>query len=562
MGCRVEIQIEVMSSFDASISYLFLQIKHTFITHPISRTAFWECIISAAVVSLKKTHGVPGGGRLIGRDGSCHLRWAPRGPRAALRRLGDVWTSLLELRWGLMLLTFGATFALSWLLFGLAWYALALLHGDLGPGREASAGPVCVQKLTGLLTAFLFALESQLTIGYGAMYPDPEACPAAAALLSAHMVLGLMLDALMTGAFVAKIARPKLRAGTIRFSGAAVVWWGRGDQRRPRRRLLAFRVANLRPSALLDVAVSAVLYRSRPGRPLRQSAVDFQLDRLGARPCPYFLFPLTFHHELGPDSPLLPLLRERRWPDEHVELAVFLQATCEGSGTVCRQRTSYLRSEVLVDRLFAPIGVDVERGVMDLSLFDVTVAEEESGVSPLTNLPLYVSVGHTSGGSRWVGRVASQRPLVFLHLFVKLHLHCATPVGTGRFWSFQAARAGPVEPLGGSTCSIAADGEGTLGNIWYGSSELAKTWALTRERRLSGGRGRQGPAERRVGVSAHAGALGYTASLRVPAPCHAVESPIPLATATCPIPPPVRPSPIPNGTFMKNTAAAAAANQI
>nr|XP_032823999.1 inward rectifier potassium channel 13-like [Petromyzon marinus] len=321
--------------------------------------------------------GVPGG-RLIGRDGSCHLRWAPRGPRAALRRLGDVWTSLLELRWGLMLLTFGATFALSWLLFGLAWYALAVLHGDLGPGKEASSGPVCVQKLTGLLAAFLFALESQLTIGYGAMYPDPEACPAAAALLSAHMVLGLMLDALMTGAFVAKIARPKLRAGTIRFSSAAVVWGGRGDQRR--RRLLAFRVANLRPSALLDVTVSAVLYRSRPGRPLRQSAVDFQLDRLGPRPCPYFLFPLTFHHELSPDSPLLPLLRERRWPDEHVELAVFLQATCEGSGTVCRQRTSYLRSEVLADRLFAPIGVDVERGVMDLSLFDVTVAEEESGV--------------------------------------------------------------------------------------------------------------------------------------------------------------------------------------
>ncbi|XP_061437688.1 inward rectifier potassium channel 13-like [Lethenteron reissneri] len=328
-----------------------------------------------------RPHGVPGGGgggRLIGRDGSSRRRWAPRGPRAALRRLGDLWTWLLELRWGLVLLAFAASFTLSWLLFGLAWYALALLHGDLGP--PPPSGAVCVQRLTGLLAAFSFALETQLTVGYGAMHPDPEACPAAAALLGTHMVLGLMLDAFMTGAFVAKMARPKPHTGTIRLSDVAVVCWGgRGGERRRRR--LAFRVANLRPSALLDVAVSAVLYRSRPGRPLRQSAVDFWPDQLGARPWPYFLFPLTFHHELGPDSPLLPLLlREPRWPDEHVELAVFLQATCEGSGTVCRQRTSYLRSEVLAGRLFAPIDVDVERGVVDLSLFDVTVAEVESGV--------------------------------------------------------------------------------------------------------------------------------------------------------------------------------------
>ncbi|XP_078467420.1 inward rectifier potassium channel 13-like [Lampetra fluviatilis] len=325
--------------------------------------------------------------RLVNKDGSSALASSTR-PSHLRRYLRDIWTTLVEMQWRYMFLVFSLTFIVSWLLFGCLWYLLALVRGDLDvdPDDPPPDRTVCVKYMGSMTAAFSFALETQLTIGYGTMYPNGD-CVEGVVLLAVQMLLGLMTEALITGAFVAKIARPKLRAGTIRFSGAAVVWGGRGDQRRPRRRLLAFRVANLRPSALLDVAVSAVLYRSRPGRPLRQSAVDFQLDRLGARPCPYFLFPLTFHHELGPDSPLLPLLREpcgqEKSPVEHFELVVFLQAMQEGSGQIFQKRTSYVRGEILLDACFRPVmslGPDGTYAT-NMACFDETASHGVDGVA-------------------------------------------------------------------------------------------------------------------------------------------------------------------------------------
>ena len=151
------------------------------------------------------------------------------------------------------------------------------------------------------------------------------------------------------GAFVAKIARPKNRAFSIRFTDLAVVAHIDGKPN------LIFQVANTRPSPLTNVRVSAVLYQERENGKLDQTSVDFHLDGISSEECPFFIFPLTYYHSIIPSSPLATLLQYENPP--HFELVVFLSAAQEGTGETCQRRTTYLPSWDHVTSLFC-ISVD------------------------------------------------------------------------------------------------------------------------------------------------------------------------------------------------------------
>ncbi|XP_029699453.1 inward rectifier potassium channel 13 [Takifugu rubripes] len=320
--------------------------------------------------------------RLVTKDGHCSLppslypsgskRWFSRG--AWLLALQDLWGLLLALRWRWVLLAFCVSFLSHWLLFACLWYLLAHLNGDLAV-KDHDAPPqghvVCVKHINSFTAAFSFSLETQLTIGYGTMFPSGD-CPSAIALLAVQMLLGLMLEAFITGAFVAKIARPQMRAGAIRFSPYAVVGQHQSQT------CLMLRATNLLQHPLVDVKVSAVLYEEYEGEVLHQTSVDFHLDQLGQQPCPLFIFPLTFYHPLDRQSPLYPTLCEGR--NNHFELVVFLSALQEGTGDFCQKRTSYLRQEIQFDRRFIPALALDEQGryVMKMQHFDMAHSKETS----------------------------------------------------------------------------------------------------------------------------------------------------------------------------------------
>ncbi|MBN3296684.1 inward rectifier potassium channel 13 [Amia ocellicauda] len=290
--------------------------------------------------------------RLVTKDGRCTLRTGSRAK--GLLYLQDIWSTLVDLRWRWVLLAFCTSFVAHWLLFACLWYLLAHLNGDLGVDHDNPPADhiVCVKYITSFTAAFSFSLETQLTIGYGTMFPSGD-CPSAIALLAVQMLLGLMLEAFITGAFVAKIARPKKRAGTIKFSASAVVGHHEGET------CVMFRAANMRDSPLTDVRVSAILYQEREDQTLHQTSVEFHLDRLAGHKCPFFIFPLTFYHPLTHYSPLYSALREGN--PAHFELVVFLSAAQEGTGESCQKRTSYLRCEIDVDHHFANVlGLDPE----------------------------------------------------------------------------------------------------------------------------------------------------------------------------------------------------------
>ncbi|XP_035750857.1 inward rectifier potassium channel 13 [Egretta garzetta] len=261
------------------------------------------------------------------------------------------------------------------------------MNGDLELDHDAPPDnhTICVKYITSFTAAFSFSLETQLTIGYGTMFPSGD-CPSAIALLAIQMVLGLMLEAFITdhvhpslllflwsvsqsleaagnqsrysaltqfvlfhdaGAFVAKIARPKNRAFSIRFTHSAVVTHTEGKP------YLMFQVANTRSSPLTSVQISAILYQEQENGQLHQTSVDFHLDSITADQCPFFIFPLTYYHSITPSSPLAALLQ--REAAHHFELVVFLSAMQEGTGETCQRRTSYLPSEIMLHYRFAPV---------------------------------------------------------------------------------------------------------------------------------------------------------------------------------------------------------------
>ena len=174
------------------------------------------------------------------------------------------------------------------------------------------------------------------------------------------------------GAFVSKIARPKNRAFSIRFTDLAVVAHMDG---RPN---LLFRVANTRPRPLTNVRASAVLYREREDGRLYQTSVDFHLDGISSEECPFFTFPLTYCHSITPSSPLATLLQHENPP--HFELVVFLSATQEGTGETCQRRTSYLPSEIMSHHCFASLLTRGSKGEYQIKMenFDKTIPEFQS----------------------------------------------------------------------------------------------------------------------------------------------------------------------------------------
>ncbi|XP_013855476.1 inward rectifier potassium channel 13 [Austrofundulus limnaeus] len=318
--------------------------------------------------------------RLVTKDGRCALSlppcpsdsWHGSWSRVWLLALQDVWGLLVSLRWRWVLLAFCASFIAHWLLFACLWYLLAHLNGDLAV-QDHDHPPqdhvVCVKHITSFTAAFSFSLETQLTIGYGTMFPSGD-CPSAIALLAVQMLLGLMLEAFITGAFVAKIARPQKRAGAIQFSPQAVVGKHQGQT------CLMIRVSNLMHQPLVHVKVSAVLYEEHEGQALYQTSLDFFLDDLGQHPCPFFIFPLTFYHILDRRSPLYSILYEST--SSHFELVVFLTAMQEGTGDSCQKRTSYLRQEIQFDRGFLPaLGLDAQgQYLVSTQQFDTAHSKE------------------------------------------------------------------------------------------------------------------------------------------------------------------------------------------
>lgn len=93
--------------------------------------------------------------RVLSKDGRSNVRIEHVSGRGALY-LRDPWTTVVDMQWRYKLVLFSATFVGTWFSFGLLWYLLALVHGDLlGERRKLSEFMFCSDTVN---TDLLFQL--------------------------------------------------------------------------------------------------------------------------------------------------------------------------------------------------------------------------------------------------------------------------------------------------------------------------------------------------------------------------------------------------------------------
>uniref|UniRef100_A0A3B4Z9R2 ATP-sensitive inward rectifier potassium channel 10-like n=1 Tax=Stegastes partitus TaxID=144197 RepID=A0A3B4Z9R2_9TELE len=304
--------------------------------------------------------------RVLSKDGRSNVRIEHVSGRGALY-LRDLWTTFLDMQWRYKFFFFAATFAGTWFLFGVLWYLVALVHGDLLEFDPPSNHTPCVMEVKTLTGAFLFSLESQTTIGYGFRCITEE-CPVAIVLLIVQLVITMVMEIFITGTFLAKVARPKKRGETVKFSQHAVV---SNHEGRP---CLMIRVANMRKSLLLGCQVTGKLLQTsltKEGETVRldQRNVPFQVDT--SSDSPFLIIPLTFYHFID-DNKLKFLYLPIKQGLADFELLVIMSATVEPTSATCQVRTSYLPDEILWGYEFPPVVSLSPSGkyVADFAFFD------------------------------------------------------------------------------------------------------------------------------------------------------------------------------------------------
>ncbi|XP_051574993.1 ATP-sensitive inward rectifier potassium channel 10 [Myxocyprinus asiaticus] len=337
--------------------------------------------------------------RVLSKDGRSNVRIEHVSGRGTLY-LRDLWTTFLDMQWRYKLFLFSATFAGTWFVFGVLWYLVALVHGDLLEFDPPSNHTPCVMQVQTLTGAFLFSLESQTTIGYGFRCITEE-CPLAIILLIVQLVITMVMEIFITGTFLAKVARPKKRGETVKFSQHAVV---ANHEGRP---CLMIRVANMRKSLLLGCQVTGKLLQTsltKEGETVRldQRNVTFQVDT--STDSPFLILPLTFYHVIDDNSPLRAwAAKGGGWTDPEMadfELLVIMSATVEPTSATCQVRTSYLPDEILWGYEFPPVVSLSPSGkyVADFAFFDKVAKTKTLPLFKQSPPPNTHSPHHQGGG--------------------------------------------------------------------------------------------------------------------------------------------------------------------
>ncbi|KAA8587802.1 hypothetical protein FQN60_016664 [Etheostoma spectabile] len=229
--------------------------------------------------------------RYVEKNGRCNVQHGNM--RETYRFLTDIFTTLVDLNWRCSLFVFVMAYAGTWLFFGAIWYLIAYCRGDLDHLEDETWTP-CVNNVNGFISAFLFSIETETTIGYGHRVITDQ-CPVGTMLLLLQAILGSMV-----GCMFVKISQPNKRAETLVFSKHAVI------SLRDDKLCLMFRVGDLRSSHIVGANMRAKLIKSKQTQegefiPLDQTdiSVGFETgdDRL------FLVSPLVISHEIDVHSP-------------------------------------------------------------------------------------------------------------------------------------------------------------------------------------------------------------------------------------------------------------------
>ncbi|XP_062847057.1 ATP-sensitive inward rectifier potassium channel 11 [Trichomycterus rosablanca] len=283
--------------------------------------------------------------RFVAKNGACNV--AHTNIREQGRFLQDVFTTVVDLKWLYTLFIFTMSFFCSWLLFGMVWWLVAFAHGDLDAQSEDFIP--CVTQIHSFSSAFLFSIEVQVTIGFGARMITEE-CVGAIVVLIIQNIVGLVINAVMLGCIFMKTAQARRRAETLIFSKHAVITLRNGK--------LCFmvRIGDLRKSMIISATVRMQLVRrstTDEGEILPLEQIDILTDNPVAGSSIFLVSPLIISHVIDKSSPMYELSPEDLLR-ENIEVIVVLEGVVETTGITTQARTSYVSDEILWGERFVP----------------------------------------------------------------------------------------------------------------------------------------------------------------------------------------------------------------
>lgn len=246
--------------------------------------------------------------------------------------LSDIFTTLVEIRWSVVILFFCLSYILSWLFFGLCYWLIAHVNGDADNPEEV----LCVAKVRGFTGAFMFSMETQATIGYG-VRGMTENCMVAIVVVTIQDIFSCLLDTIVIGIIIAKMASARKRAQTVGFSRFAVVNLRDGVL------CLSWRLGDLRGNHILEGVIKATLVRYKK-QPLGFVVMSYQDLDVQSREI-ILATPTTIIHKLEPGSPLYNL-GPKDLLDDHFELVVSFTYTGDSTGLLHQTRISYTPADI------------------------------------------------------------------------------------------------------------------------------------------------------------------------------------------------------------------------
>ncbi|KAH3872172.1 G protein-activated inward rectifier potassium channel 3-like [Dreissena polymorpha] len=259
------------------------------------------------------------------------------------RYLADIFTTLVDIQWRYNLLVFTLAFISSWMFFALGWWLICFQHGDLDETNIKNQNfTPCVREIKSFISAILFSIETQHTIGYGYRHTT-EQCTEAIILMMVQSCFGVICQAMMTGIVFAKLSRPKKRAETLMFSKNGCICKQDGEL------CLLFRVGDMRKSHIVEAHIRGVVIKRKITKegevlPLYQFDVDLGYsegsDRL------FLVWPVIIVHKIDENSPFWEMAPEDLHK-EQFEFIVILEGIVESTGMTTQARSSYLPGEIL-----------------------------------------------------------------------------------------------------------------------------------------------------------------------------------------------------------------------
>ena len=323
--------------------------------------------------------------RLIAKDGRANIRRVNIA-RRRLAYMSDAFNTVVDMSWPSVLGLFLLSFLASWTLFALVWFSLpsvCLANTAESSGGNSSSGGA--ESSSSFVDVFLFSIETQQTIGYGARYITNK-CASAVCVLMVQCMFSILLETAMGGIVFVKLSRPKKRQVTLMFSRRAVV------AMRDSAYSFMCRVGDMRHAHIVQAQTKMFLVRTRvtrQGELIPANAQELPVSSTHMSTERLLFMPAVVEHVIDASSPMRAIVdlsdaTGPKFTTLDFEIVVILEGTVENTGQTTQARTSYLPGEIVFNHVFESLVAPVTDAastadetankvvVVDFAKFDAT----------------------------------------------------------------------------------------------------------------------------------------------------------------------------------------------